>query len=660
MARVLIVDDVESVRTSLAAFVEKDGHDVSLAADASEALALLREEPFDVVVTDIILPRKTGVVLLGEIREAKPDVQVIMITGEPEVVTAAEAVRKGAFDYLSKPVSREAITRTVSAAAAKKTLLDKNRLLEDENRQYQEHLEELVEARTKQLQDSEAHLTVLFERAPDAYYLSNLKGTFIDGNKAAEEMIGYSKEELVGKSFLKLKLLSPKQITRAATFLAKNVLGKDTGPDEFVLTRRDGSKVPVEIRTHPVKIQGKTLILGLARDISARKGAEERTKRLLDQQTCINELALELGNVSDIDRIYESIYRHVSVLMDAKSFIISFYDEEEQLLRAGCALFQDKAFDVTKLPPIPLAEEGHGTQSRVIHTGEPLYVPDYRKARKKGSTEYTVDSKGTLRKGAPPEGEEDITRSTLYVPLKLEGKVIGVMQVQSNQLDAYSQEYIELLSGLANVAAVAIQNARLYMQIQSTLDGAIQAIAKATEIRDPYTAGHQQQVSLLACAIAEELGLSPDRIQGIRVSSLMHDIGKMAIPAEILAKPGVLTDVEFNLIKAHTQAGADILKEIDSPWPLDEIEIQHHERLDGSGYPNGLKGDEIMLEAQILGVADVIEAMSSHRPYRAALGIDAALAEIKSKKGTCYNSDVVDACVRLFAAGFGASDENIA
>ena len=134
----------------------------------------------------------------------------------------------------------------------------------------------------------------------------------------------------------------------------------------------------------------------------------------------------------------------------------------------------------------------------------------------------------------------------------------------------------------------------------------------------------------------------------------MHDIGKMAIPAEILAKPGVLTDMEFSLIKAHTQAGADILKEIDSPWPLDEIEIQHHERLDGSGYPNGLKGDEIMLEARILGVADVIEAMSSHRPYRPALGIDAALEEIRSKRGICYDSDVVDACIRVFDAGFSS------
>jgi HD-GYP domain-containing protein (c-di-GMP phosphodiesterase class II) len=142
--------------------------------------------------------------------------------------------------------------------------------------------------------------------------------------------------------------------------------------------------------------------------------------------------------------------------------------------------------------------------------------------------------------------------------------------------------------------------------------------------------------------------LSPDKIEGIRIASLIHDIGKISIPAEILSKPTKLTDMEFNLIKDHPKIGYDILRKIDFPWPLAELILQHHERRDGSGYPSGLKGDEILLEAKIIALADVVEAMSSHRPYRPALGIDRALEEISQNKGIFYDPEVVDACIRLF------------
>jgi PAS domain S-box-containing protein/putative nucleotidyltransferase with HDIG domain len=191
-----------------------------------------------------------------------------------------------------------------------------------------------------------------------------------------------------------------------------------------------------------------------------------------------------------------------------------------------------------------------------------------------------------------------------------------------------------------------------YEKLERTLKGIVEALGAAIELRDPYTAGHQRRVAELAVAIAEEMGLPTEKVEATRYAALVHDIGKLAVPAEILAKPAALTDTEFALIKFHPQQAYDILKEIDFPWPLAEIVLQHHERLDGSGYPSGLKGDEILLEARIIAVADVVEAMSSHRPYRPARGIEAACDEIKAKRGRLYDPDVVDACVSLFEKGF--------
>ncbi|MBE0460535.1 MAG: HD domain-containing protein [Candidatus Aminicenantes bacterium] len=185
-------------------------------------------------------------------------------------------------------------------------------------------------------------------------------------------------------------------------------------------------------------------------------------------------------------------------------------------------------------------------------------------------------------------------------------------------------------------------------KLSNAMKGAIQAIAFTIETRDPYTAGHQLRVSKLAVAIGQELGLSDDQIEGLRLAGNIHDIGKIYVPAEILSKPGKISDIEFALIKIHSQVGYDILKNIDFPWPIAKIVLQHHERLDGSGYPAGLKGDDILLEAKILGVCDVVEAMASYRPYRPSLSISDALDEISKNNGNLYDSKIVDACLKLF------------
>jgi PAS domain S-box-containing protein/putative nucleotidyltransferase with HDIG domain len=189
---------------------------------------------------------------------------------------------------------------------------------------------------------------------------------------------------------------------------------------------------------------------------------------------------------------------------------------------------------------------------------------------------------------------------------------------------------------------------RSHASLRKTLEQTINALAAAVEARDPYTAGHQRQVATLASAIADEMGLTEDQKGGIRMAGLIHDVGKIQVPAEILSKPSQLSDIELTIVKTHPLAGYEILSGVEFPWPVAQIVLQHHERLDGSGYPLGLHGQDILLEARILAVADVVEAMASHRPYRPAHTLEEALDEISRNRGTFYDPEVVDACLRLF------------
>ena len=185
-------------------------------------------------------------------------------------------------------------------------------------------------------------------------------------------------------------------------------------------------------------------------------------------------------------------------------------------------------------------------------------------------------------------------------------------------------------------------------RLRKSLGATIQAMTVAVETRDPYTAGHQRRVADLARSIAAEMGFAADQIDGVLMAAVIHDIGKLSVPAEFLSMPRRLTDVEYSIIKTHAQAGHVILKNIEFPWPIARMVLEHHERMDGSGYPQGLTGNDILIESRILAVADVIEAMASHRPYRPGLGLDAALREISENSGILYDPEVVDVCLRLF------------
>lgn len=240
---------------------------------------------------------------------------------------------------------------------------------------------------------------------------------------------------------------------------------------------------------------------------------------------------------------------------------------------------------------------------------------------------------------------------------KVKGFEIGAVDFvtkpyQRDELLARVRTHLEL-NRLRNhleelVAERTVELRESEKKLRLSLLESIAALAATVEMRDPYTAGHQRRVAQLAIAIARELKLPDEEVEGIHLASVVHDVGKIRVPAEILSKPGRLTDLEFKLIKEHPQNGHELLRSIDFPWPIAEIVWQHHERLDGSGYPRALKGDEILLDARIISVADVVESMVSHRPYRPALGLDAALEEVTLNKGRIFDATVVDACIRLF------------
>jgi len=241
--------------------------------------------------------------------------------------------------------------------------------------------------------------------------------------------------------------------------------------------------------------------------------------------------------------------------------------------------------------------------------------------------------------------------SVVAIPCTPEGRRL-TLNVYDRHIFAFDETTVQGLEMIARESEFGVARLRSAQQVAAALDGTLAALGQMTESRDPYTEGHQVYVGLLGAAIATHLGLEARMVKLIRQSGEVHDIGKIAIPAEILTRPGKLTALEFEMLKSHTTVGSDILSKASLPWPIAEVAEQHHERLNGSGYPHGLVADEINLPSRIIAVSDVVEAMTHHRPYRSALGLDKALAEVTAGAGTLYDAQVVESCLAVFEAGF--------
>ena len=381
----------------------------------------------------------------------------------------------------------------------------------------------------------------------------------------------------------------------------------------------------------------------IGEDVTERKRSEEAVLRAVSALKAFSHCSTALVHARDEGWLLDEICRIVVVIAGYHLAWVGLTgDDADKTVRpvahAGYAQGYMEAEETTWDDSAP----GQGPAGAAIRTLEPQIVQDVQT-----DPRYEMWRENAVRFGY---------RSVLCLPLASAGTRLGVLCIYASDRNGFGAEDIRLLSGLASELVFGIvtlrtraEHERSAERLRRGMESTIEALAGTLELRDAYTAGHQRRVAALAAAIGRELGLPEDEIHGIHLAATVHDLGKIQIPAEILAKPTRLTKLEFELIKTHPQAGYDLLKDIDFPWPIAQLVYQHHERLDGSGYPRGLRGGDTLIGARIMAVADTIEAMSSHRPYRPGFGIEASLAELTKNRGTLYDPAVVDACLKIFS-----------
>jgi PAS domain S-box-containing protein len=409
----------------------------------------------------------------------------------------------------------------------------------------------------------------------------------------------------------------------------------------FSAVRRDGSLFTFGISAQLASYLGKPAIIAIGQDITEKERAEsERGDRMRRAEAHLQALAivtgstnLSTGNTEDFARELAEAAANATGVERASLWLLNKAE--------------------TKLRCIDLYEATPAKHSAGATLAQAQFEPEFAAFKK---VSY-VDAGEPLTDARTAGYAESYLKplhitSMLDAVVRFAGKTLGVLCLEHvDRPHRWHQDEISFACQLADKFALAIINRdrqQAQDKLRRSLEDSIQAIAATVEMRDPYTAGHERRVAELAAAIGTEMALSPFMVQGIRFGGMIHDLGKIRIPAEILSKPTRLAPAEFNMIKEHAQAGYEILKGIDYPWPVAEMARQHHEHLDGSGYPRGLKGEDILLEARVLAVADTVEAMASHRPYRPGLGIDKALVEIEKGRGKIFDPFVADACLRLF------------
>ncbi len=418
--------------------------------------------------------------------------------------------------------------------------------------------------------------------------------------------------------------------------------------------RRYGEHLEAEVKKRTAEVEQRSAELekaynDLQQEVGVRKQAEEELSRINLELTMLSDCIHAVVRATDEQELMTEICRIIVEVGAYEMAWVGFAEHDEQKsVKPVAWMGKNDGFLETINISWDECDRGRGPTGTAIRAGEPVVNDD------------TKDNPNFIN-----WRDEAVKRgflSSIALPLKSNGNVFGALSIYANEPEAFDRSETKRLMGLTDDLAYGIIAIRTRIEriqadeqielhvdkLQKALSGTIQVVASTVEVRDPYTAGHQRRVAMLAKAIAEMMALSENQIEGIYMAGVVHDLGKIYVPAEILSKPSRLNDIEFNLIRTHSQVGYDLLKTIDFPWPIAQIVHQHHERLNGSGYPQGLSEEQIIIEAKILCVADVVEAMASHRPYRPARGIDLALEHIQEEKNNLYDSLAVDSCMKLF------------
>jgi PAS domain S-box-containing protein/putative nucleotidyltransferase with HDIG domain len=468
-----------------------------------------------------------------------------------------------------------------------------------ERRRAEEQREEALKA----LRESEERFRLLVENINDVLFTQDETGIITYISPVIERISRYKAGEIVGRSFT--RFVEAEDLPALMESYSRTIAG-GTEPLEFRLRDRDGTIHHVRTSSRIIEKNGAFAgLTGILTDITDRKKAESQREAALEAlEESRRSLLTLMGNLPGIAYRCRNDPRRTMELVSEGCLELTGYAPEDLTLNRTLS-FND-----------------------LIHPEDREFVREETDSHVKRKVPYQIAYRITTARG-----------DVRWVWEKGSG-VFG----KTGDLVALEGFITDITDRKAAEENIRLSNDKLL----KTLSGIIQSMEMTLEVRDPYTAGHQRRVAHLARAIASEMGLSENEVEGIHIASTIHDLGKIQVPIEILSKPTRLTELEFNMIKNHSRVGFEILKNIDFPWPVAEIVHQHHERLDGTGYPRGLKGDDVILEARILMVADIVEAVASHRPYRPALGTEAALEEIR--KGCGFQLDVraVDACLRLF------------
>ncbi|MDH5750203.1 MAG: PAS domain S-box protein, partial [Rhodospirillales bacterium] len=559
--------------------------------------------------------------------------------------------RKKAISGISHAIeqgSHELEYRILGRDGTYRWILDSQKLLRGANGEPHEIVGFMVDITDRKeveasTMNAERRISLHFQQTPLGIIEWNRDFEVISWNPAAENIFGYDAREAMGRSAR--DLIIPEEAQEHIDGIWHDLLQAQGGTRSTnANVTKDGRKIFCDwYNTTLVDPAGRVIgVASQVEDITERKileNAHLRANRALKTLSACNGSLIRAENPDSL--------RHdiCQVLVESANYQLAWIGYAENNPEKSIKVVACAGDSTGYLDEIAISwgnnELGNGPSGAAIRSGCTQIVKN-------------IEQHHEFFPWAEVARKNNFV-STVSIPLMNGDEGFGCISIYSSEPNAFDADEMALLEEMADDLSFGLETLQVHKerdQAHASLSNAlletVRAIALTVEKRDPYTSGHQNRVANLATGIAVKLGLDEDRTEGIRLGATIHDIGKIYVPAEILNRPGKLTEHEFGMIKSHPQVGYDIVSDVKFPWPVKEMILQHHERLDGTGYPNGLKENEIALEAKIIAVADTVEAITSHRPYRPALGIDNGLDEIRKKAGSWYDKSVVDACISLF------------